>query len=57
MMLRDRISLTAQSGQTMAEYAVVLTVIILAVIASLTLFSEAVAAGLSDVGNVLKGLA
>lgn len=57
MMLRDRISLTAQSGQTMAEYAVVLTVIILAVIASLTLFSEAVAAGLSDVGNVIKGLA
>jgi Flp pilus assembly pilin Flp len=41
----------------MAEYAVVLTVIILAVIASLTLFSEAVAAGLSDVGNVIKGLA
>ncbi len=57
MMLRERISLTAESGQTMAEYAVVLMVIVLGVIVSLTIFSDAVVAGLTDVGDAIRGLA
>jgi Flp pilus assembly pilin Flp len=56
MMLRKRIALTVESGQTMAEYAFVLSVIILAVITSLTLFSDAVAAGLSNVTETIKSV-
>ena len=57
MMLTERISLTAESGQTMAEYAVVLMVIVLGVIVSLTIFSDAVVAGLTEVGDAIRGLA
>ncbi len=57
MMLRKRISLTAEAGQTMAEYAFVLSVIILAVITSLTLFSDAVAASITDAVNTIKSIA
>lgn len=56
MMLRKRISLTAESGQTMAEYAVVLGVIILAVITSLGLLSDQVAAALTTVTDMVKSL-
>jgi Flp pilus assembly pilin Flp len=55
-MMRERISLVAESGQTMAEYAFVLSVIILAVITSLSLFSDAVAAGLGTVADTIKSV-
>jgi Flp pilus assembly pilin Flp len=51
-----RITLTDESGQTMAEYAFVLSVVILAVITSLGLFSDAVAAGFDDVTDMFKSL-
>jgi Flp pilus assembly pilin Flp len=56
MILRKRISLTAQSGQTMAEYAVVLSVIILAVITSLTLFSGEVGAAITAVAEMVESV-
>jgi Flp pilus assembly pilin Flp len=56
MKLRKRISLTAESGQTMAEYAFVLSVIILGVIATFTLFSDAVAASINTAVDLLKSL-
>ena len=56
MILRNRISLTAESGQTMAEYAFVLSVIILAVITSLTLFSGEVAAAISAVSEMVESV-
>jgi Flp pilus assembly pilin Flp len=55
-MLRSRISLTAESGQTMAEYAFVLSVIILGVIATFSLFSDAVAASISDAVAMIKSV-
>jgi Flp pilus assembly pilin Flp len=55
-MLRNRIRLTAESGQTMAEYAFVLSVIILGVIATFTLFSGAVAASINDAVDMIKSL-
>jgi Flp pilus assembly pilin Flp len=56
MLLRERITLTAESGQTMAEYAFVLSVIILGVIAAFTLFSDAVAASINDAVDMIKSV-
>jgi len=44
---------TGQSGQTMAEYAVVLGVITIAVVATLTLLSGTISTVLSNVMNVM----
>ena len=55
-MLRERIMLTAESGQTMAEYAFVLSVIILGVIAAFSLFSDAVAASISDAVDMIRSV-
>lgn len=55
-MVREQMSLTAESGQTMAEYAVVLGVIILAVIVSLELLSGGIAAALTTVTDMIKSL-
>jgi Flp pilus assembly pilin Flp len=46
MMLKGRITIQSESAQTMAEYAVVLGVITLAVVASFSLLSDAVSAAL-----------
>ncbi len=46
-------SLRAESGQTMAEYAVVLAVITVAVVVTLGLLSSAISAQLSSVIGVL----
>jgi Flp pilus assembly pilin Flp len=52
--MRDTIQhVREESGQTMAEYAVVLAVITIAVVAVLTLLSNAITAKLSDVINSL----
>ncbi|MDX6438556.1 MAG: hypothetical protein QOF45_1139 [Gaiellaceae bacterium] len=56
MLLRKRISLTVESGQTMAEYAFVLSVLILGVIATFTLFSDAVAASINDAVDMIKSV-
>jgi Flp pilus assembly pilin Flp len=56
MMMRNRISLTVESGQTMAEYAFVLSVIILVAVGSLTLFSEAITAGFNDVIEMFESI-
>ena len=42
-----------ESGQTMAEYAVVLGVIVVAVVAALTLLGVAISGKLGDVTGVL----
>jgi Flp pilus assembly pilin Flp len=42
-----------EKGQTMAEYGVVLAVIVLAVIAAITLLSGRVSSAISAVANVL----
>jgi Flp pilus assembly pilin Flp len=55
-MLRKRITLTGESGQTMAEYAFVLGVIILGVIVSLTFLSDAIAAGISNAADVIESV-
>jgi Flp pilus assembly pilin Flp len=44
-----------EEGQTMAEYGVVLAVIVLAVIASVTLLSTHVRDALTSVANILPG--
>jgi Flp pilus assembly pilin Flp len=44
-----------EEGQTMAEYGVVLAVIVLAVIAAITLLSDHVRAAITAVANVLPG--
>jgi Flp pilus assembly pilin Flp len=44
-----------EDGQTMAEYGVVLSVITLAVIASITLLSDNVLSALQSVASILPG--
>jgi Flp pilus assembly pilin Flp len=48
-------ALRRENGQTMAEYGVVLAVIVLACIAAITLLSGSVRAALTSVANVLPG--
>jgi Flp pilus assembly pilin Flp len=48
-------ALRREEGQTMAEYGVVLAVIVLAVIASITLLSSHVRDAISSVANILPG--
>jgi Flp pilus assembly pilin Flp len=49
------IGLRRQEGQTMAEYGVVLAVIVLAVIGATTLLSTRVRDALTSVANLLPG--
>ena len=56
MILRNRISLTEDSGQTMAEYGVVLSVIVLGVIIALSLFSDAVATSINDAVDMIRSV-
>jgi Flp pilus assembly pilin Flp len=51
--ITDRTRVTEESGQTMAEYGVVLALITLAVIAGLTLLSGNISSALTSVANVL----
>ena len=52
MMLRGRIPLTDESGQTMAEYGVVLAVIVLTVIIALGVMSGAIATSIGDAADL-----
>ena len=47
--------LRREEGQTMAEYGVVLAVIVLAVIAAITLLSTHVRDAITSVANILPG--
>jgi Flp pilus assembly pilin Flp len=49
------IGLRREEGQTMAEYGVVLAVIVLAVITAITLLSTNVRGAINSVANVLPG--
>ena len=60
--LRDKFDLALiqqllkrEEGQTMAEYGIVLAVIVLAVIASITLLSDHVRNAITSVANILPG--
>jgi Flp pilus assembly pilin Flp len=48
-----RVAARAEAGQTMAEYAVVLAVITLVVVAAITALSGAISSDLSQVTNIL----
>lgn len=47
------IRLRREEGQTMAEYGVVLAVIVLAVVAAITLLSSRVSSAITSVSNLL----
>jgi Flp pilus assembly pilin Flp len=49
------VGLRREEGQTMAEYGVVLAVIVLAVIAAITLLSTHVRDAITSVANILPG--
>ena len=55
-MLRNRISLTDESGQTMAEYAFVLSVIAVTVVIALGLLSGAVSTSIGSAADLIKSL-
>ena len=49
----DAFRVAEESGQTMAEYGVVLALVTLAVIAGLTLLSDNISSALQSVANLL----
>jgi Flp pilus assembly pilin Flp len=56
MMTSVRISLTEESGQTMAEYAFVLSVIAITVIAAFGLLSGAIASSIDNAVTIVRSL-
>jgi Flp pilus assembly pilin Flp len=56
MMMRERISLTDESGQTMAEYAFVLSVIVIAIITAFGVLSGAIATSIDDAVTIVRSL-
>ena len=56
MMLRERISLTEESGQTMAEYAFVLSVIVITIIIAFGVLSGAIASSIDDAVTIVRSL-
>ena len=56
MMSRTRIALTDEAGQTMAEYAFVLSILIVGVILALGVLSGAVAASIDNAASLVKSL-
>lgn len=56
-MMRHSITFHTESGQTMAEYAVVLGVITLAIVTTLSLLSDQIAAGFDRTLSVLTSVA
>ena len=55
-MMRYSITFHTESGQTMAEYALVLGVITLAIVTTFSLLSDAIAAGLDRTVSVLTSV-
>ena len=56
MMMRERISLTDESGQTMAEYAFVLSVIVIAIITAFGVLSGAIAGSIDNAVTIVRSL-
>jgi Flp pilus assembly pilin Flp len=56
MMMRERIALTDDSGQTMAEYAFVLSVIVIAIITAFGVLSGAIATSIDNAVTIVRSL-
>ena len=56
MMMRERITLTEESGQTMAEYAFVLSVIVIAIITAFGVLSGAIAGSIDNAVTIVRSL-
>ena len=56
MMTSVRISLTEESGQTMAEYAFVLTVIVIAIITAFGVLSGAIASSIDNAVTIVRSV-
>ena len=55
--MSKQITFRSEKGQTMAEYAVVLGVITLAIVASFSLLSEAAGAAIGAIAELVNGVA
>ena len=56
MMMTGRITLTDELGQTMAEYAFVLTVIVIAIIAAFGVLSSAIATSIDNAVTIVRSV-
>jgi Flp pilus assembly pilin Flp len=56
MMITERISLTDELGQTMAEYAFVLTVIVIAIITAFGVLSGAIATSIDNAVTIVRSV-
>jgi Flp pilus assembly pilin Flp len=55
MMLTERISLTDELGQTMAEYAFVISVIVISIVIAFGVLSGAIASSIDAAVDVVRG--
>jgi Flp pilus assembly pilin Flp len=56
MMMTGRITLTEELGQTMAEYALVLTVIVIAIITAFGVLSGAIATSIDNAVTIVRSV-
>jgi Flp pilus assembly pilin Flp len=56
MMMTERITLTEELGQTMAEYAFVLTVIVIAIITAFGVLSGAIATSIDNAVTIVRSV-
>ena len=56
MMMTERISLIDESGQTMAEYAFVLSVIVIAIITAFGVLSGAIASSIDNAVTIVRSI-
>jgi len=56
MMMTERISLTDESGQTMAEYAFVLSVIVIAIVTAIGVLSGAIASSIDNAVTIVRSI-
>ena len=56
MMVTERISLIDESGQTMAEYAFVLSVIVIAIITAFGVLSGAIASSIDNAVTIVRSI-
>jgi Flp pilus assembly pilin Flp len=56
MMMRERIALIDDLGQTMAEYAFVLSVIVIAIITAFGVLSGAIATSIDNAVTIVRSL-
>jgi len=55
MMLKRRVSLAEESGQTMAEYAFVISVIVISIVIAFGVLSGAIASSIDAAVAVVRG--